>query len=457
MQSRATATLPSAPAGEERRRYPVHPGRLASILATLSRHGILLAGERLRDEDRPAPRRLRRAFEDLGPTFIKLGQIIASSPGLFPEAYSDEFQKCLDRVPPFPFERAVRTLEQDLGRPVDQLFRRIDPVPVASASIAQVHFGETAEGIPVAIKVQRPGIRRLVEQDLGILYRLAKVVERSFRVSRLANPVGIIRDFDRTLHEELDFQREAESMERFRAIFAEHPEHRVRIAAVHPGLTSRKVLTMERLEGVRIHDPTAVAAAGIDGFRCLRESIKAFLRTLMLHGTFHGDVHGGNLFFNQAGEVVLMDFGIVGRIEAAQTATLTRLILSLVTEDFRGATQGLLEIGSAPPDADVDRITADLERFVPKLLATPLGEISLGAVLTRVVALAVRNRIRLPREMVLVVKQIAYFDRYAHALAPGWNVMQDGYLIDFLVKEERGRSMYPEFAALLSALAARRG
>jgi len=422
------------------------PQRLLEIMGVLARHGLRLPLERIQGKSngKALARCLRLAFEQLGPTFIKLGQMVASSPGIFPREVSDEFLKCLDKVPSFPFSEVRRILREDLGPGWEARFRKVEAVPVAAASIAQVHFAELADGTPVVIKVQRPGIRKVIERDLGILFLVAKGLVRAFENAHLANPVGIVSDFNQTLHEELDFRLEANSMERFNAVFASAGNKRIYAARVHRELSAKRVLVMERLQGARVDDLDTIRKLGADPEDALRLGIKAVLRTMMFHGFFHGDVHAGNLLITADAGVHFMDFGIVGRLDDERSKLITHLLVSLMAGTFENLADVLMKLGTTNEKTDRIHLKNDLKSLLGQFKDSALGELNFGDLLTAVVEAAVRNHVRLPREFVLLVKQMVYFDRYAHILAPDLNIFDDRFLIDFLWRDPVGRKRFPQ-------------
>lgn len=440
------AGIPPDPAVKIPRRLMPDPRRLLEITGVLARHGLRFPLERLksRTSRKALARRLRFAFEELGPTFIKLGQMVASSPGIFPREVSDEFLKCLDKVPSFPFSDVRRILAEELGPDWESRFRRIEPVPIAAASIAQVHFAELADGTPVVIKVQRPGIQDIIERDLGILFLVAKGLVRVFENAHLANPVGIVSDFNQTLHEELDFRLEANSMERFNAVFVSAGNKRIYAAQVHRGLCTKRILVMERLYGARVDDLESIRKLGADPEDALRIGIKAVLRTMMFHGFFHGDVHAGNLLITGNAGVHFMDFGIVGRLDDERSKLVTHLLVSLMAGTYENLADVLIKLGTTNSKTNRVQLKEDLKILLGQFKDSSLGELNFGDLLTAVVEAAVRNYVRLPREFVLLVKQMVYFDRYAHILAPDLNIFDDRFLIDFLWRDPLGRRRFPQ-------------
>jgi aarF domain-containing kinase len=384
------------------------------------------------------PRIVRRAFEFLGPTFIKLGQVIASSPGLFPRRYADEFQRCLDRVPPFALAKVRATIASGLGRPVEELFDAFEEGPLGSASIAQVHGAALkSDGLRVVIKVQRPGIARVVDADLWWMKRGAWIVSKLFKGARLANVQGVIEDFDRTIHEEIDFRREAENLRDFNRLMARYRIDDVKAPKPCDALVTEQVLVMERFDGIKADDVERMVAAGIEPGIYLRKGLRAWLMTVMLDGFFHGDAHAGNLMMIPGGEggspsIGLLDFGIIGRFDVKQRHQVMRYVLAFTAQDYAALGAIMAEIGAIDKDVDQDALVADLERVYGPLIEKNLAEIRYEEILPDITAMAYRYGISLPSEFLLILKQLLFFDRYAKVAAPDLNVFSDFHLVDFL-------------------------
>jgi len=391
------------------------------------------------------PRILRIAFEKLGPSFIKLGQVIASSPGLFPRRYSEEFQFCLDRVKPFPVPALKATIERELGKPLTTLFASFEDLPLGSASIAQVHGAALAHGggpaVEVVVKVQRPGIRTKVDADLWWMRRGAWLAEKLFKGARLSNVRGVIEDFDRTIHEEIDFCLEGKNLSEFNLLMVKYGVLDVKAPTPVDGMVTERVLVMERFHGLKADDRDGILAAGIDPEVYLRKGLRAWLMTMALDGYFHGDAHAGNLMMLPDGATIdgqrvpavgLLDFGIIGRFTTLQRHQVLRYVLAFTAQDYQALAEVMTEIGAI--DAKIDRchLVADLARVYSPLIEKNLADIKYEDVLPEITALAYRYGIRLPSEFLLILKQLLFFDRYAKLMAPTLNVFSDWHLVDFL-------------------------
>lgn len=376
---------------------------------------------------------VRLTFEAMGPTFIKLGQVVASSPGLFPKRYSDEFQRCLDRVRPFPLDRVKATIAAEFGRSVDEVFASFEDAPLGSASIAQVHGARLEDGQDVVVKVQRAGIQRTVDADLWWMRRGAWVTERLFKGARLANMSGVIDDFDRTIHEELDFRTEADNLRTFNALMAKYRVDDVKAPRPVDALVTERVLVMERFHGFKADDVEGIASAGMDPEAFLRKGLKAWLMTMMLDGFFHGDAHAGNLMMLPDEQAVgLLDFGIIGRFTDTQRHQVMRYVLAFSAKDYEALADVMTEIGAVDAELDRGGLVADLARVYSPLIDKNLADIRYEEILPEITKVAYRYGITLPSEFLLILKQLLFFDRYAKLGAPNLNVFSDFFLVDFL-------------------------
>ncbi len=372
----------------------------------------------------PAPVILRRSFEDLGPTYIKLGQLVASSQGLFPERYCEEFRKCLDRVRPFEYSDVQRILKAELGRDPSEIFASVDATPLASASIAQVHSARLLDGQDVVIKVQRPRIEQLVEADLRVLHFVARAMSL-VPIGELANPRGVVEDFEANIREELDFRREAENMAQFNSIMREHGQTMVAAPKALPELTTPRVLVMERFFGFRVDDVAKLRESKFDGEEKLLIGMRAWFQCMILHGFFHGDVHAGNLMALSDGRIGFLDFGIVGRFPRERREQITDYLMAFAAGDFRKLADVMVAMGSAGEKVDLDALARDLGAAYKPMLENDASAVKYADIIPSTMRTAIRHGLRLPRDFVLVVKQMLYFDRYAKVLAPSLNVFRD--------------------------------
>jgi ubiquinone biosynthesis protein len=387
-------------------------------------------------------KQLPQTFADLGPTYVKFGQIMASSPGAFGESLSREFRGLLDRVPPADVNQVHKLLADELGGDPSDLFAKWDEEPFASASIAQVHYATLHSGEDVVVKIQRPGIRRRVAADLQILRRFAQAVELA-KLGRRLSAQDVVADFSDNLAEELDFRLEAQSMDAWVSHMHVSPLGKnIRVPQVYWDFTTERVLTMERVHGIRIDDAAAIRKAGFDGVELVKALLFSVFEGGLRHGLFHGDLHAGNLYVDEQGRIVFFDFGIMGRVDPRTRWLLRELVYALlVTKDHAAAGKIVVlmgAVGTMKPEAQAAK---DLEKFAAPLTMQSVGDMSYADIGRQLSALADAYDVKLPRELVLIGKQFLYVERYMKLLAPKWQMMTDpqltGYFANFMVEVGR--------------------
>jgi len=394
--------------------------RTGTVGTTLARH--------LARTSQPLPRRLRNAFIELGPTFVKVGQVIASSPGLFPPDWTAEFASLRDRVPPFPSATARAIVEEDLGRPLSSAFASFEDEPLAAASIGQVHGATLLDGTEVVVKVQRPGLDEQVRDELRALLLVCEVLERIPQTS-VGSPRALAEDFARTLHEEMDFRLEADNMERMRRILVDEQITDARVPIVHHDLVGRRVLTMERIRGFQLTDVEGMKAAGVDTERLLRMAVQTVVEGVLVHGFFHGDLHAGNIAVLSDGTFVLFDFGIVGRLTESARARLATYLMAVTTNDYASMVRALRSFGSVPADVSVEEMAAEIQRLYEPFVTDGVVVAQLGELMDTMIRSMVQYRVRIPRELVLLSKQMLYLEGAAQTLAPGADLLQEQQII----------------------------
>lgn len=419
--------------------------RVGSVVAQAGLAGLRLA---VGGVAVPYPRRTPRArlsvqaahqtrvgFARLGPTYVKLGQLIASSPGVFPDVLSEEFRSMLDRVPPADPALIERTLTVELGGPPDQIFAEFDRTPIASASIAQVHTARLITGEDVVVKIQRPGIRRRLASDVQLLERVASGLELN-SYGRMLNAKEIVEDFTQNLNEELDFRGEARAMEEWvDAVSDSQYADRVRVAKVYHEYTTERVLTMERIWATRIDDVDTLNSKGFDSEGLVRTILLSLMDTGFNRGIFHGDLHAGNVLVDDEGRVVFLDFGIVGRFDDRARVILRGMVGDLlVRNDYESASRGLYKLGAVRRPAKVKEAGKLVKDFTDPIARADLSSLSYADLGRQLADLAKRYDTRLPRELVLVGKQLLYVERYMKLLAPKWKAIQDPELFALMAR-----------------------
>ena len=367
--------------------------------------------------------RLRRSFERLGSTYIKLGQIVSGGDGLFPEELVGEFKKLRDRVPAEPFAAVREIVETELGRPLDEVFSEFAVEPLAAASIAQVHAATLITGEPVVVKVQRPSVARRVHDDLRALAWLGPRMVGRIPVAALANPPALVELFAETIVEELDFRLEADNMLDVASALTKIGIRETIVPRPHPRLVTRRVLVMERLSGFAFDDAAGMHAAGIDTNALLRSALISFLEGALVYGVFHGDLHGGNAFVMEDGRTALLDFGITGRLDERKRLAFLRLLVLGSAGDVRGQLAALRDLGAFPPDTDLDAVVHDLGLDQPVKDPTLMSADELVGELRDLTKKLLEYGARAPKELMLFVKNMMFLDGATATLAPDLDIL----------------------------------
>ena len=395
------------------------------------------------------PVALRKLFERLGATYVKLGQFVASSPSLFPKEYVLEFQKCLDSTEPLSWDVVKAIIESELGEKISSKFSYVDETPLASASIAQVHAARLRTGEDVVIKVQKPRIDELLKADLNFIYiasRLLEFLQPDFERTSLSAVAGDVKS---SMLEELDFDKEASNIEEFRDFLRiQGLVDRVTAPKVYRDLTTRRVLTMERLRGVSMVDADSIRSITNDPESLIVTALNTWTSMVMNMPWFHADVHGGNLLVLDDGRVGFIDFGMVGRVGERTFAAVGELSSAMAMGDYEGMARAMCNMGATDANVDIQKFGRDIEqvmtnmaRVSPDIAAVGLGsdgtvsatisfdEEEVTNMLLKIVAVTEDNGLKLPREFGLLVKQSLYFDRYLKILAPGLDIASDSRMI----------------------------
>jgi ubiquinone biosynthesis protein len=411
--------------------------RLRQIASAVARHGFgaYLARTRLKDlvapdaaagelpkPDRTAAVRFRQLLAELGTTFTKLGQLLSTRPDLLPAHWVEELEALQDDCPPLLIAEVRRTIEASLGQPVEALFAELDPVPLASASIAQVHRARTHGGEQVVVKVQRPDIRERIDSDLALLYYLAKLLEAVVEETGVYTPTAVIEEFDRTIHEELDFENEARNARAMREAAA--GREFVVIPRVHDALSTSTVLTLDYVEGTKLNDVSA--ARGFDLEKVARTIIEASFRQLFEDGLFHGDPHPGNILVLPGERIALLDFGLVGRLTRVQQEALVTLIVAIALRDPDAVARLINRFGGTDGKVPYGEFRADISAILERYLGLKLGEIRTATLLRDLLDLAVRHKVKVPKEYAVLAKASITVEGIIRRLYPGLDILEVG-------------------------------
>ena len=417
-----------------------HLNRYRHILAVLLKHGFgevveslkidqyLEIGLQLISKKRPPreepltrPQRLRMALEELGPTYIKLGQVLSTRPDLIPVEFIEELSKLQDSVPPFPFADAENIIQRELGAPSSEVFDHIEVEPVASASIGQVHRSRLKNGEEVAVKVQRPGIRAVIEVDLEIMLHLATLAERHVVELALHRPVKIVEEFARTLEKEIDFRIEAAHIDRIAQGFLDDPT--VYIPTVFKEVSTSCILTTEYVEGIKISHIDQLDAAGYDRRLLCSRGADIILKQVFQHGFFHADPHPGNIFALPGNVICLLDFGMVGVVDRQTREMFVELVDGVVRRNEARTAQVLLQLTSWEQQPDLRQLERELSDFMGRHLYRPLKDIEVGKLLQDLLEIATRFQLRLPPDIFLMLKAISTVETVGRMLDPEFDMI----------------------------------
>lgn len=414
-----------------------HTGRYREIAMALGRHGfgylaeeiglarlIRLPLRRLRKAEpgsRTLAERIRLVLEELGPTFVKVGQLASTRSDLLPEAIIQELVKLQDQVPPFPAEEARRILEEELRQPLAEVLQSFDETPLAAASIGQVHRARLTTGESVAIKIQRPGIAPVIELDLDILQHLTTLANKRWSwVSRYQIP-QMVQEFARSIRAELDYGIEARNMEKIRRQFK--ADEGIYIPGAHWHLTTSRVLTMDFADGEHLNRLLAIDELGYDRKELAERLVNAILRQIFEGGFFHADPHPGNLLVTREGELAFIDFGMVGRLSGEMKDHLSSLVIALMRRSTEGMVRAVLRMGLVGDDVDTNGLRTDLERLRERYYDLPFAEIQIGEALHDLFATAQKHQVVLPADFLLLGKALLTVEGVALALDPDLRIL----------------------------------
>ena len=370
------------------------------------------------DQPLSRPEHVRRALEELGPTFIKLGQILSTRADLLPPAYQVELAKLQDAAPPLKRSGVRSILEAEFNRPLERVFKRFDEAPIAAASIGQVHAAELLDGTPVVVKVQRPGVVSQIEQDLQIMHTLAINASRRWALAEEYAIVGLVQEFAQTLRAETDYIREGRNAERFAANFA--GDDRFHFPRVHWEQSTGRILTLERISGIKIDDFAALDAAGVDRSEIAMSGAQMVLKMIFSDRFFHADPHPGNFFIEPGNRIGIVDFGMVGTVGQRIQEQLVWALLAYTSEDAERQVDALYELGVAGHHVDRIALRRDIEQLRGRYYGRPVGEIAIRPVVNDVLGVVRRHRLHLPAGYALLLKTVLMHESLVTQLDPSF-------------------------------------
>jgi len=370
----------------------------------------------LRRDLPPYPVRVRRALEDLGPIFVKFGQILSTRRDLLPDDLAVELAKLQDRVPPFPGEQARALIEKAWGRPVGAVLDAFDPVPLASASIAQVHTGRLKDGTQVVVKVLRPGIQSTIRQDLGLLFTVARLAERYWKDGRRLRPVEVVAEYEKTIYDELDLQREAANASQLRRNW--QGSEMIYIPEIYWEWTRSGVMVMERIYGTPVSEVDRLKAQGVSLRKLGERGVEIFFTQVFRDNFFHADMHPGNVFVEPSGRYIAIDFGIVGTLNSEDQRYLAENLLAFFQRDYRRVAELHVESGWVPVGTRVDEFESAIRTVCEPIFQKPLAEISFGHFLLRLFQTARRFNMEVQPQLVLLQKTLLNIEGLGRQLYP---------------------------------------
>ncbi|MBS9779222.1 MAG: AarF/ABC1/UbiB kinase family protein [Moraxellaceae bacterium] len=414
-----------------------------------------LAGVRIAKGEKPSPKMLRESFEEMGTTYIKIGQFIASMPSVFPYEYVAEFQSCLDQTTPLPFSYIEQVLIEELTdetTKLTDLFAHIDPIPLASASIAQVHPATLLDGTEVVLKVQKPNVDTIISTDLGMLYGVNKIIElliQGHKFSSYYQSIAPIIDEIRIrMQAETDFLQEAENIADFHQFLADSDNQNVTAPQVINNLTTKRVLTMTRLHGVSMIDMEGMKRYCLDPAKVMADTLNTWFASVMQAKNFHADLHAGNLMLLTDGRIGFIDFGIVGQVQPQSWQASYAMMDAIPQRDYRKMAECMIDIGMTKDRSQIDifQLADDIKAMIDSIMGVEVDSEMLNnmktvnsdsinqanqtldemnQLLLKLAEIGKRHGIRFPRDFVLLTKQMLYFDRYMQVLAPDMDMFHD--------------------------------
>ena len=397
-------------------RYGLRDMLLPHVHADWLRHIVRRLPASAQFANQPLPVRLRLALENLGPIFVKLGQVLSTRPDLLPPDYAAELAKLQDKVPPFDAELSRRQIEQSLGKPIEELYARFDPQPVASASIAQVHRAALFSGEEVAVKVLRPNLTKVIEQDLALMRFAAGCIERLFADGKRLKPREVVAEFDKYLHDELDLMREAANASQLRHNFID--SDMLIVPQVYFDYCSREVLTIEWMDGTPVSDIAKLKADGIDLHKLADYGVEIFFTQVFRDGFFHADMHPGNILVAADNRYIALDFGIVGTLTDYDKRYLAINFLAFFNRDYHRVATAHIESGWVPADTRAEELEAAVRTVCEPIFNKPISQISFGLVLMRLFEVSRRFHVEIQPQLVLLQKTLLNIEGLGRQLDP---------------------------------------
>jgi len=366
--------------------------------------------------------RLRLALEELGPTFIKMGQILSTRSDILPKNIIKELEKLQDKVPAFSFDEVKSVIQNEFGESLEEAYAEFEPTPLAAASIAQVHKALLWSGKTVVVKVQRPGIEKIIAQDMRILEDIAKFVDNHTKYGKIYNFTKMVEDFKKRLEEELDFRIEGENAEKFKKNFLK--DKKVKIPSIIWTHTTRRVLTMEYIGGIPLNDFNAIDEAGLDRGAIARNLAKSVLNQILRDGFFHGDPHPGNIMVLGDGTIAFLDFGMVGSLSPERKRQFSKMLLGIVYKNSRMITESIIDLNAVTLNVNMKKLEKDINNLRDRYVEIPLEKLKVGEVLNGIFDLVFSYNIVIPNEFNMLAKSLITLEGIVEKLDPKISVLE---------------------------------
>lgn len=361
-------------------------------------------------------------MQELGPTFIKIGQFLSTRPDIIPEEIVKHLEKLLDEIPPFPAEIAMALVEEELGSPLDKAFKWFNPVPLASASLSQVHEAITYDGCSVAVKIQRPEIREMIDQDIQIIYSISNFLTKRTELSKSYDFTGLAIDFENQIHEELDFIVEATSIE----VLAENLKNfeLIKLPKVYHDLSTKTVLTLEMINGFKVTDKEMLDMDPHIRQKLAVQLLEAYLKQILEDGFFHADPHAGNIFVLPEGRLALIDLGIIGKLDSETRGNVTKLLLSFVEQETAEVTDTAIRMSTMESHPVLGKIRQDIGRLITKMYNRPAHEVNIGQAVIEIMQIVMKHNLKMPSSLGMFGKTMLYVEQISRQLDPEINYMR---------------------------------
>ena len=367
------------------------------------------------------PERFRLALEELGPTFVKLGQVLSTRPDLIPLTFIEELTKLQDEVPPFPYSEVREIIQAETGKFPEELFENFDEKPLAAASIGQVHRARLKDGSDVVVKVQRPRIKKTIEIDLEIMLHLAGLMERHLEELQVIQPSRIVEEFARTLEEEIDYTVELSHIERFAKQFEK--DDTIRVPQVYRELSTERILTMENIHGIKGSDLEALKRGGYDLPLLAERGADLIMKQIFVHGFFHGDPHPGNIFFLPENIICYVDFGMMGRIGRSEREDFADMLMAVVQRNDKKMVEAMLKLTEYDIEPDREKLELQMGNFIDRYLYLPLKDLRLGRLLQQLLELVTENRLTIKANFFLMMKALSQVESLGVELNPDFEII----------------------------------